>query len=413
MKVLIIAHDVGSKEMGMLFRPYHIAQGLKSRGHEVEIITASYSRVRRVNPSIENDLECSQVEGIKYHWLKSLKFSGNSLQRALGMFLFSFKLWWYSSYFAKILKADAVIASSPHPFIIWGAHKIARKAGGNLFFEVRDIWPLSMGEIGGMHKKHPFYILCQMAEDYAYKNSKKVISLLPYAFEHMESRGLKKEKFVFIPNGFDDDFIKNRQSLAPELQTDLAHFKEKHCCLVGYVGAHGAANSLESIITAFSLIPKESKIGLVLVGDGSEKKMLISKAEKLGLDNILFLNPVSKYQIPSVLDFIDIAYIGLKKSTVFKFGVSPNKLIDYMAMGKPILYAIDTERDPVSESNCGYKVPSDQPDGLAKAIIDVCSKPIDELHSKGQKGKDWVEKNISYSVLLTRMEDTLAGKHLT
>lgn len=173
MKVLIIAHDVGSKEMGMLFRPYYIAQGLKARGHEVEVITASYSRVRRINPVIKSDLETQVIEGVPYHWIKSLKFSGNTLQRALGMFLFSFKLWWYARYFAKRFKADAVIASSPHPLVIWGAARIAKITGGNLFFEVRDIWPLSMHELSGMKTTHPFYILCQWAEDFAYKHSKK------------------------------------------------------------------------------------------------------------------------------------------------------------------------------------------------------------------------------------------------
>ncbi len=407
MKILIIAHDVGSKEMGMLYRPYYIAQGLKARGHDVEIITASYSRVRRFNPEIGKDLETHLVEDIPYHWLKSLKFSGNSLQRAVGMLLFSTKLWWHANSFARRFPADAIVASSPHPLIIWGAARIAKLSRGKLFFEVRDIWPLSMHELSGMKTSHPFYILCQMAEDFAYKKSNKVISLLPYAWEHMKTRGLPHERFVCIPNGFDETDLLKRQNLPPEVTQTLQEFKKRFPMIVGYAGAHSLANSLGSLLEAFSLLQDRYPVGLVLVGDGSEKANLVMEAQRRGLKNVLFLDPVSKFQVFSVLDFFDIAYIGLKKSPLFKFGISPNKLIDYMSMGKPILYAIDTDRDPVVESQCGVKVPSDDPKALAEAIIQMSTYQAAQLDQMGAKGQAWVKENLSYPKLLDQYEELL------
>lgn len=407
MKILIIAHDVGSKDMGMLFRPYYIAQGLKARGHEVEVITASYSRVRRKNPVIRKDLETHEVEGIPYHWIKSLKFSGNSIQRALGMFWFSFKLWKFAGYFAKQMKADAVIASSPHPLIIWGAHRIAKKTRAKLIFEVRDIWPLSMHELSGMRKCHPFYILCQWAEDFAYKNSDKVVSLLPYAYEHMKSRGLAQSKFLCIPNGLDEADFKSAEALPAEIKSRIEDFRSAYPQILGYAGAHGLANSLESLVDAAALIKPGSGIGVLLVGDGAEKPALIEKAKSKNLENVLFIPPISKRHIPAILDLFDVAYIGLKKSPLFKFGISPNKLIDYMAAGKPVLYAIDTDRDPVAESSCGVKVPADDPQALALALTALLQRSESELKEMGQRGKIWVEKNLSYPVLLDQLEEVL------
>lgn len=407
MKVLIIAHDIGSKEMGMLFRPYYIAQGLKEKGLTVEVITASYSSVRRINPTISYNLECHNIDGILYHWIKSIPFKGNSIQRAIGMIWFSFKLWWFAEYFKNKIKPDAVIASSPHPFVIWGAHRIAQKSKADLYFEVRDIWPLTMHELSGMNPKHPFYVICQWAEDFAYRKSKKVISLLPYAYEHMKTRGLAKEKFVFIPNGFDENDIKNKQPLNKTMLKTIINFKKQYPFVVGYTGAHGLANSLTTLIDALNLLKNNNRIGLILIGSGSERNRLIEKTKLLNLKNILFLEPVSKQQVMSVLEHFDIAYIGLKKSDLFKFGVSPNKLIDYMALAKPVIYAIDSERDPVQESGCGFKVESDNPENLAITIEKMSKMEPLFLHELGQKGYRWVKANISYDVLIEKMLNTL------
>lgn len=404
MKVLIIAHDVGSKEMGMLFRPYNIAQGLKARGHQVEVLTASYSRVRTKNPEINHDLQVTEVEGLPYHWIKSLKFSGNTLQRALGMFLFSWKIWCHANYFAKKLNPDAVIASSPHPLIIWGAYRIAKKSKARLYFEVRDIWPLSMHELSGMNKSHPFYVLCQWAEDFAYNKSNKVISLLPYAYEHMSTRGLEEKKFVCIPNGYDSKEVEEKIPLSESMSHRIEEFKKSYPFIVGYAGAHSLANSLGACVEACIQL-EDKKIGLILVGDGSEKEALKQKAQ--GHKNILFLDPVSKGQALTVIDSFDLAYIGLKKSPLFKYGISPNKLIDYMALEKPVLYAIDTDRDPVQESNCGLRVPSDSVPSIVAAIEKISSLSLAERKSMGARGLKWVQENISYPILLDKYEQTL------
>src|SRR5688572_3166518 len=105
-RILFIAHDVGSKDMGMLFRPYAMGLALKARGHEVHILTASFSHVRRRNPVIAADLERTTVEGLPYHWLRTPAFHGNTAKRALAMILFAFKVWWYARALAREIQPD-------------------------------------------------------------------------------------------------------------------------------------------------------------------------------------------------------------------------------------------------------------------------------------------------------------------
>lgn len=414
MKVYIIAQDAGSKELGMLYRNYFIGQGLKKRGHEVEMVAGSFSHVRRKNPIVIQELETQIVEGIPYHWIKTLHYSGNSIRRALGIFLFSIKLWFFANYFARKFEADAVIASSPHPLIVWGAHRLAKKLSQKrpckFIFEVRDIWPLSMHELSGMKKNHPFYILCQWAEDYAYKHADTVVSLLPYAYEHMQTRGLKKEKFVYIPNGFDQSEWDKRQHLNADASMQIYLFKKKYSFLIGYAGAHSVVYSLDQLLEAFSILQKNknTQAGLVLVGDGPDKAMLLAKARDLKLDNVLFVDMIAKNEVPSLLEKMDVAYISLKKTPLFKYGISPNKLIDYMAAGKPVLYAVDTQRDPVQESGCGIHVDPHNPKQIAQAVQNFAAMTSDDLKAMGAKGNKWTLKNLAYENLIKKYEEILS-----
>lgn len=413
MKVYIISHDAGSKKLGMLFRPYFIAQGLKKIGHDVQVIAGSFSHVRRVNPEVKKDLEVHTIEGITYHWLKTLSYFGNSGKRALGLFIFSIKLWLFAGYFARKFAADVVIASSPHPLMVWGAHRLAKKLNAKFIFEVRDIWPLSMFELSGMKKNHPFYILCQWAEDYAYKHADTVVSLLPYAYEHMQTLGLKQEKFVCIPNGFDQTEWDKRRPLNSETFKKIEAFKKKFPFVVGYAGLHSSAYSLSYLIEAFSILSSNNSIGLILVGDGPDKLALIDKAQKLNLKNILFLDPITKEEVPHFLEQIDVAYISLKKTPLFKYGISPNKLIDYMAAAKPILYAIDTERDQVQESNCGVHVDPHNPEQIAASILQMAHTDKPQLRQMGERGRKWLKDHVDYNVLIRKYETLLTVKKLS
>lgn len=203
MRILLINHYAGSVHHGMEYRPYYLACEWKKMGHATTIVASAVSHVRMAAPKVSRIVSSENIDGIAYKWLKTPAYSGNGIRRALNMFAFVSLLEVKSSQFAECVKPDLVIASSTYPMDIWPAHRIAKMAKAKLVFEVHDLWPLSPLELGNMSKQHPFIMLVQAAEDYAYCHADVVVSMLPKVREYMESRGMAPHKLHIIPNGID------------------------------------------------------------------------------------------------------------------------------------------------------------------------------------------------------------------
>jgi len=189
MRILIINHYAGSPKMGMEFRPYYFAQEWLKLGHDVFILAADFSHLRKENPKITSDFEVQNIDGIKYIWVKTPEYDGNGIKRALNIFSFTKKLSAKAKKIANVFKPDAVIASSTYTSDNWPAHKIAKIAKAKYVYEVHDLWPLSPMELGGMKKTNPFIMLMQRAENFAYKNADAVASMLPKTLEYMKKHG--------------------------------------------------------------------------------------------------------------------------------------------------------------------------------------------------------------------------------
>src|SRR5690606_12426202 len=156
----------------------------------------------------------------------------------------------------------------PEPISFLGASRLAKKFKALVVFEVRDIWPLTLIEIGGYYPQHPFIRFMQWLEDKAYRDSDAVISNLKNAFVHMVDRGMQREKFSWIANGFSLDEV--RSSLPVDSLTLDRLPKNKF--LVGYAGTFGLANDLYTLIDAAEVLKDFEDINFVLVGGGSDKQ---------------------------------------------------------------------------------------------------------------------------------------------
>ncbi|WP_242685669.1 glycosyltransferase family 4 protein [Photorhabdus sp. RW14-46] len=384
----------------MEFRPYHLGQEWIKSGHNITLLAASYSHVRTKQPKlIENKKTTENINGLEYIWYPTPSYNGNGLSRVKNIFSFLRQIWLDSHNLVKKYRPDVVIASSTYPMDIWIAKRLAKKANAKLVFELHDLWPLSPIELGGMSPKHPFIQLCQLAENTAYKHADVVISMLPKVQEHTKAHGLDLNKLHIIPNGVViKDWINQLTPLNRSLEKLIVTEKNKGHKIVCYSGAHGRPNALEKLLKTASLL-HDKPITFLLVGTGLEKDNLIKESQSLGTNNVIFFDPIPKTQIPTLLNKIDIAYIGLQKQSLFRFGISPNKLIDYMMAGKPILCAIDAGNDPVSDVNCGITVKSGKPEEIARALLKLSELSTDELNQMGQKGKIYALENHAYSVL--------------
>lgn len=405
MNILLINHYAGSDYHGMEFRPYYMAREWKAMGHDVTILGADFSHLRKNNPVIEKDFQEEMVDGIRYVWVKTPKYQGNGVGRIKNISTFMWKLRTNYKMIADKYKPDAVIASSTYPLDIYPAHRIAKRCDAKLCFEIHDLWPLSPMEIGGFSKNNPAIVVLQRAEDFAFKNSDVIVSILPDADKHIKERGFSTDKFVYVPNGI---IVNDEEKNPPKEKTieRLEQLKKEGYFLVGYTGNHSPANVLDTLIDAGKETTDE-KIKYVLVGKGNVKNELIEYAKSNNVNNVEFLDPVLKDNMDNVLRLLDICFISLKKQNLFNYGVSPNKLFDYMMAARPVIYAVEASNDPVKDCGCGISVPAEDPKSVVEAVMKIKSLSDEEKMEMGKRGREYVFENHMYHPLAERFLNAL------
>ena len=402
MNILLINHYAGSLRHGMEYRPYYLAREWVKAGHDVTIIAASFSHLRSKNPMVTRYISEEIIHGIRYIWLFTPTYKGNGIGRIRNMLSFIIRLRSYLQIQINKVKYDAVIASSTYPLDIYPASMVQKRTGAKFIFEVHDLWPLSPMELGNIPPWHPYIMLMQKAENDAYRFCDRVVSLLPCAEEHMLRHGLARGKFVALPNGIDVSGWPILQGDLPaEHQEVFQRLREKKTFVAGYAGAHGVANSLHTLLEAGELLKGEN-VALVFVGQGPEKENLQRQARVKGLKSVFFLPAVDKMMIPVVLGFFDVAYIGLQNQPLFRFGVSPNKLMDYMMAAKPIVHAIKAGNDLVRDAECGISVEPEDPRAVANAIMNLMAMGESERIKMGLRGRQYVLACHDYKVLATK-----------
>lgn len=185
---------------------------------------------------------------------------------------------------------------------------------------------------------------------------------------------------------------------------DKEHAKGNKVVL--FAGAHGIANALDTLLDAGKLL-EDQPVTICLMGGGQEKERLQLRAHQEKIFNVIFLERVNKNEVGGILEFADILYIGLAKTDLFRFGISPNKMFDYMLAARPIISAIDAGNDMVKDAECGISVPAENPEAVAKAIKKLLALDDAERLRLGQNGKAYVLANHDYEKLAADFVATL------
>ncbi|HAT29424.1 MAG TPA: glycosyltransferase WbuB [Janthinobacterium sp.] len=403
MNILLINHYAGSPRHGMEYRVYYLAREWVRLGHSVRVLASAQSHVRARQPALNGADRLDEIiDGIAYTWFRTPPYAGNGVGRVRNMASFVVRLYREGAALARGFRPDLVIASSTYPMDIWPARRIARLAGAKLLFEVHDLWPLSPMELGGMSKRHPFVLLVRAAELYAYRHADMVVSMLPKVREYMESCGMAPHKLSIVQNGIDPgEWSASPPRLDGDAEALLSDLKARELSIVGYAGTHGVANALDVLLDAAAMM-RDDKVVFVLVGGGPDKESLRLRASAEGLTNVCFIDPVKKEQIPALLQWFDLAYIGWHRQPLYRFGISPNKLMDYMMASRPVLHAVEAGNDPVGEANCGITVKPEDPCEVVRGVRALLALSAGELSEMGRRGRDFVLKNHTYPVLAQR-----------
>ena len=341
-----------------------------------------------------------------YVWIKTCRYEKNGWRRVLNMVEFSARLALRS--LRELPRPDVVMASSPHPFVAVNGYRLARRYRAKFIFEVRDLWPLTILEVGGHSPRHPFLRAMAWAERLGYERSDYTVSLLGGAKDYMVAHGLSEEKFVYIPNGVEPETAqRNVEPLPAEHGQVIQDLKSRGKLIILYSGSHGVVNALENVLEAARLLTDEPRVHFLLVGQGPEKESLQKRAQQADLKNVAFLPPVARSQMAALTRAADLGYIGLQKKDLFRYGVSPNKLFEYMAAGLPILFAIDTIHDEVAEAKCGFSIPAQDPPALAALLRQVVQMSKDDLRAIGERGRQYVQRTHTYETLAQGVRPSL------
>ncbi len=402
MKILYINHYAGSPEHGMEFRPYYLAREWVNAGHEVVIVAADQSHLRQKNPVLQGKTLEQDIDGIRYLWCRTPRYDGNGVGRVINIFGFLFALMRRWRVLKKTFTPDLVIASSTYPLDTVPARCIARDSGAHFAYEVHDLWPLTPVEVGGMSPRHPFIMMLQWAEDFGYRNADTVISMLPCARDYMHEHGMAHDKYHVIPNGVVLSEWENEALPLPREHDELIYrLKSEGRFLVGYAGGHGLANALDFLLEAAAQL-KGLPLAFVLVGDGPDKGALVSASRALGLTNVHFLPAIPKRAVPSFLAQMDALFIGWRKLPIYRFGINPNKLFDYMMAARPVIHSVDAGNDMVREAGAGVSVVSEDPTAIADAVKQMMALPAETRVAMGEAGREYILARHDYRVLARR-----------
>lgn len=391
----------GGPGVGRYDRPFHLAKYWQRAGFKpVVITTANHHLLDHPYPPGPKI-----IEGVRYHFLKSAPYRGNGLDRIANMATFSARLFSERSRLVEEYGMPRmIIASSPHPYVYPVTQFLAKQYKAHSVFEVRDLWPLSLVELAGVHRLHPLTLVTALIERFSYRKADTTVSLLPLAKSHMIERGLQPERFCYIPNG-----IEVEASDATVLESGVIRrarkWQEEGHFVIVYAGALGKPNNVETLAEAVLNLRDAGhhSIKAIIVGRGDRADALHTKvSSRHGDDTVAIFGQVAKTEVRRLFESVDAGYISLLPEPLFRFGVSPNKLFDYMLARLPIVSAVSAGNDPVSEAGCGITISPDDVAGIAKAILAISSMPLGARQEMGGRGSSYVIDNHHYQLLAER-----------
>jgi glycosyltransferase involved in cell wall biosynthesis len=387
------AHD---QPKGISSRTYDFSEQLVKRGHQVTMFTNSYchfTHVERLSPHEKWRIE--EIDGIRVVWLHTFPYAGNGWKRGVNMLSNA----WRALQVARTLpdKPDVVIGPSVPLGTGWAASRIAEMKGAAFVFEVRDVWPIALVDDGGLSKRSPVYYVFRSLEKYLYRKSQRISATMPFIHQHVSESGSNPEKVTWIPNGVNFERYSG---------LDPYDGGEKLPLVAMYVGGFGNAHDVITIVRAARIFQQRGndKYRFVLVGDGVKRPECRQEASLHVLSNIEFRDPIPKSEVPRVQMEADILIAAVLDSAAYRFGLNLNKMFDYLASGRPVIFSGNAPNDPVAESGAGFSIPPEDPEAMAGALQKLLEMSPAERIELGKRGRCYVENEFDIKKLTDRME---------
>lgn len=384
---------------GQTSRTFDYCLQLLKRGHQTTIFTNSYchrTHVERLEPGEKWRVE--HRDGVRIVWVRTIHYSGNGWKRGFNMISFAQRV--LGVYRELPDRPDVVVGDSVPPAAGWVADRVARAYKAALVYQIRDVWPLALVYDGGLSRHSPIYYGFRWVEKKLYQRAHRICATMPHLHPHVQESGSDPAKIRWVPNGVN---LKNYPVSVPPVETP------ERPMTIMYAGAFGNAHDVITIVRAAKIL-RDRGVGPIrfrLIGDGVKRQECEELSASLGLDNIQFQNSFPKDQVPDIQKDADVLVACVTDSLAYKWGINLNKIYDYFATGRAVVFACRTPNDPVAESGCGFSVPPEDPEAMAEAFTKLRAMSREERVELGRKARAYAESNYDVDLLADRMETML------
>jgi glycosyltransferase involved in cell wall biosynthesis len=396
-------------------RHFELARQLVKRGHSVTIFAAGFGhKTGREERLASRSLVRSEwFDGVRFVWLRTFPYRGNTWRRQLNMlsFLVAFLV-----VQTREKPPDTVVGSTVHPFAALGGWLVAKLRGADFVFEIRDLWPQTLVDLGAIRAGSPGELLLRALEAFLVRRASVVITLLPGTRHYLTERGLPAHHVVYIPNGADmaafgaSAPVEGQTRAVITILQEITRLRTEGRFVLGYLGAFGRVNRVDVIVQAAAAAEEldPGRVGVVLVGDGPERLEL----ERLASANpaVRFGPVVPKHSVPAILRALDATVVHTTLTPVYRYGISFNKLFEYMAAERPVVFACESAYDPIKATGAGLTVRPDDPDLLASAFLELASTAPEARAAMGSAGRDYVAREHNFEHLGETLSAVIEGQ---
>lgn len=406
MNIYILNHYGEPPTIGKNIRHYQFAKKLIERGHIVKIFTASTIHTTDIN-YIKNDESNYKeliIENVPFVFVKTCDYYGNGKKRVLNFVQYAYRVLGLIKKL-NLEKPDIIYASSAHPLTWLSGYRISEKYNAKFIAETRDLWPETLVVLGNLNRKGLQAKVLYSIEKFIYRKADKLIFTFPGGKEYVAKIGLNTDKVEYINNGVDlNEFYYNKEhyTLNDDDLIDDSFFK------VLYTGTMGLSNSLDSLMEAAKIIAAKgnNKIKFILYGDGVQRQKLEEYTRINNLSNVYFKGKVERKYIPYILSMSDLNVFNGKNVSLYKYGLSLNKMFEYFASGKPTLSNIECGYDILKEYNSGITIKGGSAEALANGIQKFYNMPHDK-YNEYCKNAITASKDFDFEILTDKLEKVL------
>ena len=347
--IWIVNHYAGGPGIGTGWRHYELGRRWAQTGVSVRVFAASTRIGGEQCPKRVGDRE---IDGVHLHFVPTRTYGGNGISRVLNLSDFARRVGarMRGIALACATAPSAIIASSPQPFVWAGAARIARETGGLFVPEIRDVWPDSLIELGGMSAFHPLVLASRIAQSRALRRADLLFSPLSRISLLGEQFGIAADRCIVVPNGV---------SLAPRAPR-LPRTCDQGQRTLLYAGAMGLPNSLDGLVDAVVGMTQSIRANLrvLMVGDGTRRLAIEVRAKRECPGVFEFLGALDQPAVQSLDATCDAGVINWQPMPLYRYGISPQKVPMYLSEGLPIVSASPDENDCVRTHQLGWWSPA-------------------------------------------------------